>query len=50
MTQVPSGYTFPILDSSGNPTSTKVDMGDMFVRKDLFLNSLQVSFDTNGNC
>ena len=35
----PSGYTFPILDSSGNPTSTVVDMADMFVRKELFLDA-----------
>jgi alpha-tubulin suppressor-like RCC1 family protein len=35
----PSGYKFPILDSSGNPTSTVVDMADMFVSKDIFLMS-----------
>ena len=35
----PSGYKFPILDSSGAATSTVVDMADMFVRKELFLNS-----------
>ena len=34
-----SGYTFPILDKSGNPTTTIVDMSDMFVRKELFLDS-----------
>ena len=34
-----SGYKFPILDSSGNPTSTVVDMADMFVSKDIFLMS-----------
>ena len=36
---MPSGYRFPILDSSGNPTTTIVDMDDMFVPKDQFLNS-----------
>ena len=36
---MPSGYKFPILDSSGNPTTTIVDMEDMFVPQDLFLNS-----------
>jgi alpha-tubulin suppressor-like RCC1 family protein len=36
---ISSGYKFPILDSSGNPTSTVVDMADMFVRKELFLDA-----------
>jgi alpha-tubulin suppressor-like RCC1 family protein len=36
---ITSGYKFPILDSSGNPTSTIVDMADMFIRKELFLTS-----------
>ena len=39
MAQFPSGFQFPILDSSGNPTSTIVDMEDMFVRKELFLDA-----------
>ena len=34
-----SGYKFPILNSSGIPTSTIVDMGDMFVRKEMFLDA-----------
>jgi alpha-tubulin suppressor-like RCC1 family protein len=39
MAKFPSGYQFPILDSSGAPTSTIVDVADMFARKELFLNS-----------
>ena len=35
----PSGYTFPILNSDGTYSSTVVDMADMFVRKELFLNA-----------
>ena len=35
----PSYYRFPILDSSGNPTTTIVDMSDMFVTRDIFLNA-----------
>ena len=34
-----TGYKFPILDSSGNPTTTVVDMEDMFVPKDIFTES-----------
>ena len=34
-----SGYKFPILNSDGTYSSTVVDMGDMFVRKELFLNA-----------
>ena len=34
-----SGYTFPILNSSGASTGVNVDMSDMFVRKELFLDS-----------
>lgn len=34
-----SGYTFPILNSSGASTGVNVDMSDMFVRKDLFLDA-----------
>ena len=44
----PSGYTFPILDSSGNPTSTVVDMADMFVKKELFLDANLYAFGFNG--
>ena len=34
-----SGYKFPILDSTGTATSTVVDFDDMFVRKELWLDS-----------
>ena len=35
----PSGYKFPIRDSSGAATSTVVDMADMFGRKELCLDA-----------
>lgn len=42
-----SGYRFPILDSAGAVTTTVVDMEDMFVPKDLFLNAGIYSFGRN---
>ena len=33
------GYKFPIYNSDGNVSTTSVDMGDMFVFKDQFLNA-----------
>jgi len=44
-----SGYKFPILDSSGNPTSNIVDMKDMFVPKELFNDSGIFSWGYNGS-
>ena len=34
-----SGYTFPILNSNGTASSTIVDLSDMFVRKELFIDA-----------
>ena len=39
-----SGYQFPILDSSGNPTTTTEDFSDMFVRYDLFAGTKWFAF------
>jgi len=39
MAQFPAGYKFPILNSDGTYSSTVVDIADMFVRKELFLNA-----------
>jgi alpha-tubulin suppressor-like RCC1 family protein len=33
----PANIRFPIRDANGNPTSTVVDMGDMFLRKEQYL-------------
>jgi alpha-tubulin suppressor-like RCC1 family protein len=35
---MPSNFTYPILDASGNSTTTTVDFQDMFAKKDYFLN------------
>lgn len=37
MAQFPANIRFPIRDSSGNPTTTVVDMADMFLRKEQYL-------------
>ena len=37
MAQFPSQYKFPILYANGSPSTTIVDMEDMFVRKEMFL-------------
>ena len=39
MAQFPSGYTFPVLNSDGTFSTTREDFADVFVRKELFLNS-----------
>jgi alpha-tubulin suppressor-like RCC1 family protein len=36
---MPSGYKFPILNSTGSASSTMVDFDDMFVSKELFLDA-----------
>jgi len=49
MPKISSGYKFPILDSAGNPTSTIVDMADMFARKIMFSNSGLWAWGSNSN-
>lgn len=39
MAQFPSNFKFPILNANGTATSTIVDMNDLFVRKEIFLQS-----------
>jgi hypothetical protein len=42
-----ANFTFPILNSSGSPTSTTVNFDDMFVKKDYFLNGVLWSWGVN---
>ena len=50
MAQFPSGYTFPVLNSDGTFSTTQEDFADVFVRKELFLNSglWSCGYNTNG--
>lgn len=49
-TLFPANIRFPIRDANGNPTSTVVDMGDMFLRKEQYLTAgLWTWGDNNDN-